>query len=257
MGSLRPVARDDPCDGANDTLMSTLSREDPNDALRFTFHTHRRHCLACDNFDWCSGCGARRRRRRNHCARLDRQNRSQEEKAGQVLNNAKLAPEGKGLQVTTGPAVTYWNPANKAAGQLHREGDVQRANYMSLNNHPHPYGIVIGGNDMGTDATELPVLRRLRQRQLHRSRLRPGAVPDERPRGRSERRGQKGRRQGIAGDAGDRRLGQGRQGRVRHQRHRRRQLRQGRRWSPPASSSRPTASTASASPTTPMRSSRA
>ena len=40
----------------------------------------------------------------------------QEEKAGQVLNNAKLAPAGKALQVTTGPAVTYWNPANKAAG---------------------------------------------------------------------------------------------------------------------------------------------
>ena len=25
------------------------------------------------------------------------------------------------------------------------------AKYMGLNDHPHPYGIVIGGNDMGTD----------------------------------------------------------------------------------------------------------
>ena len=29
-----------------------------------------------------------------------------EEKAGQVLNNAKLAPEGAGMRVTTGPATT-------------------------------------------------------------------------------------------------------------------------------------------------------
>ena len=35
-----------------------------------------------------------------------------EEKAGQVLNNAKLAQQGNVLQVTTGPAVTYWKGPN-------------------------------------------------------------------------------------------------------------------------------------------------
>ena len=74
----------------------------------------------------------------------------QEEKAGQALNNAKLAPSGKGLQVTTGPAVTYWNPANKAAGNYTVKATFTEANYMGLNDHPHPYGIVIGGNDLGT-----------------------------------------------------------------------------------------------------------
>ena len=39
-----------------------------------------------------------------------------EEKAGQVLENAKLAGDTKSMSVTTGPAVTYWNPANKASG---------------------------------------------------------------------------------------------------------------------------------------------
>ena len=39
-----------------------------------------------------------------------------EEKAGQTLSGAKLVKEGNALHVTTGPAVTYWNPANKAAG---------------------------------------------------------------------------------------------------------------------------------------------
>jgi hypothetical protein len=75
---------------------------------------------------------------------------AQEEKAGQVLNNAKLAPAGKGLQVTTGPAVTYWNPANKASGNYTVKATFTESNYMGLNDHPHPYGIVIGGNDLGT-----------------------------------------------------------------------------------------------------------
>ena len=73
-----------------------------------------------------------------------------EEKAGQTLNNSKLAPEGKDLHVTTGPAATYWNPANKAAGDYTVKATFKEAKYMSLNDHPHPYGIVIGGNDLGT-----------------------------------------------------------------------------------------------------------
>ncbi|HVZ23582.1 MAG TPA: hypothetical protein VG871_21060, partial [Vicinamibacterales bacterium] len=74
-----------------------------------------------------------------------------EEKAGQALNNAKLAPEpGGGMHVTTGPAVTYWNPANTATGDYTVKATFNEPKYMNLNNHPHPYGIVIAGNDMGT-----------------------------------------------------------------------------------------------------------
>jgi hypothetical protein len=75
---------------------------------------------------------------------------AQEEKAGQVLNNSKLAPAGKDLQVTTGPAVTYWNPKNTASGDYTVKATFTESNYMGLNDHPHPYGIVIGGNDLGT-----------------------------------------------------------------------------------------------------------
>ena len=73
-----------------------------------------------------------------------------EEKAGQTLNNAKLAPEGGGLHVTTGPAVTYWNPANKAAGNYTVKATFKEPKYMSINDHPHPYGIMVAGNDLGT-----------------------------------------------------------------------------------------------------------
>jgi hypothetical protein len=75
----------------------------------------------------------------------------QEEKAGQVLNNSKLAREGENLRVTTGPAVTYWNPANKASGNYTVKATFTESNYMGLNDHPHPYGLVIAGNDLGTD----------------------------------------------------------------------------------------------------------
>jgi hypothetical protein len=74
-----------------------------------------------------------------------------EEKNGQVLNNSKLAKDGDALHVTTGPAVAYWNPSNVATGNYTVMATFKEPKYMSLNSHPHPYGIVIGGNDMGTD----------------------------------------------------------------------------------------------------------
>jgi len=73
-----------------------------------------------------------------------------EEKAGQVLNNSKLAQSGNVLHVTTGPAVTYWNPANKATGNYTVKATFSEPKYMSINDHPHPYGIVIAGNDLGS-----------------------------------------------------------------------------------------------------------
>ena len=39
-----------------------------------------------------------------------------EEKAGRALADAKLAGTPAKLEVTTGPAVTYWDPANTASG---------------------------------------------------------------------------------------------------------------------------------------------
>src|SRR5215831_1833825 len=69
---------------------------------------------------------------------------------GSTLNNAKLTAEGNTLHVTTGPATTYWNPKNMASGNYTVKATFNEPKYMNLNNHPHPYGIVIGGNDMGT-----------------------------------------------------------------------------------------------------------
>jgi len=72
------------------------------------------------------------------------------EDAGLTLNDAKMTQSGNTFQVTTGPAVTYYNPANKASGDYTVKATFNEAKYMNLNTHAHPYGIMIAGNDMGT-----------------------------------------------------------------------------------------------------------
>jgi hypothetical protein len=76
---------------------------------------------------------------------------AQEIRNGLKLTDAKLAQEGGNLVVTTGPATTYWNPANRATGDYTIKATFSEPKYMNLNDHPHPYGIVIAGNDLGTD----------------------------------------------------------------------------------------------------------
>lgn len=72
------------------------------------------------------------------------------EKQGQTVNNARMEQKGNVLHVTTGPAITYWNPANTATGNYTVKATFNEPQYMNLNDHPHPYGIVVAGNDMGT-----------------------------------------------------------------------------------------------------------
>jgi hypothetical protein len=78
-----------------------------------------------------------------------------EEKAGQVLNNSRLSQEGNVLHIMTGPAVTYWNPANVAKGDYTVKATFKEPKFMNLNTHPHSYGIVIAGNDLGTPQQSL------------------------------------------------------------------------------------------------------
>jgi hypothetical protein len=80
---------------------------------------------------------------------------AREAERGGTLEGARLAREGDVLHVTTGPAVNYWNPANTATGNYTVKATFREAEYMSINDHPHPYGIFIGGNDMGTDQQSL------------------------------------------------------------------------------------------------------
>ena len=74
---------------------------------------------------------------------------------GRMLNDSKFVQEGSALHVIAGPATTYWNPANTATGDYTVKATFHEPKFQGLNDHPHPYGIFIGGNDMGTDQQSL------------------------------------------------------------------------------------------------------
>src|SRR6266403_6010974 len=79
-----------------------------------------------------------------------------EERAGMTLDAARLVGEGQALHVTTGPATSYWKTDAMASGDFTVKATFTEPKYMNLNSHPHPYGVFIGGNDMGTPSqTEL------------------------------------------------------------------------------------------------------
>lgn len=79
-----------------------------------------------------------------------------EEKAGMTINDARLVQEGDALHITTGPATTYWMSNATASGDFTIKATFNEPKYMNLNSHAHPYGVFIGGNDMGTsDQSEL------------------------------------------------------------------------------------------------------
>jgi hypothetical protein len=80
---------------------------------------------------------------------------AREARGGMTEKNAKFAAEGKNFHITTGPAITYYNPANTASGDYTVSATFTEPQYMNLNDHDHPYGIVIAGNDLGTDNQSL------------------------------------------------------------------------------------------------------
>jgi hypothetical protein len=76
--------------------------------------------------------------------------------AGATAAQAKLAKEGDALKVTTGPAIAYYHPSNTATGSYTVKAKFTEKEFMGLNDHSHPYGLFIGGNDLaGTNATYL------------------------------------------------------------------------------------------------------
>jgi hypothetical protein len=69
---------------------------------------------------------------------------------GLTINDSKFAPEGKGYRLTTGPAALYWNPANVGKGDFTVKATFTEP--KQAYNHPHPYGVFIGGSALDTDA---------------------------------------------------------------------------------------------------------
>src|SRR5256885_14465633 len=68
---------------------------------------------------------------------------------GQSVKDTKLVKEGDAMHVVSGPAVNFWNPANTAKGDYTVKATFTEPKYMNLNDHPHPYGVFIGGEQPG------------------------------------------------------------------------------------------------------------
>ena len=93
------------------------------------------------------------------------------------LNSSKLSMEGSAMHVETGPATTYWNPANRATGNYtvkatFTEAEVHERQQPSASLRDHDCG-----QRPRHAAAELSVLRGLRQRHVHRPRLRAVGEP--------------------------------------------------------------------------------
>ena len=56
---------------------------------------------------------------------------------------------------TTARRAIYWNPADTASGNYTVSATFTEPEYMSSNDHPHPYGVFIGGNKLETDNATL------------------------------------------------------------------------------------------------------
>lgn len=74
-------------------------------------------------------------------------------KQGGTINDSKFAEEGGAFHLTVGPAASYWNPANTASGDYSVKATFKEAKQTF--SHPHPFGLFIGGNKLGTDQQSL------------------------------------------------------------------------------------------------------
>lgn len=72
---------------------------------------------------------------------------------GLTVKDSKLAPEGAGYRLMTGPAALYWNPANTGKGDFTVSATF--AEEKQPYDHPHPYGVFIGGANLDTAPTAL------------------------------------------------------------------------------------------------------
>jgi hypothetical protein len=70
---------------------------------------------------------------------------------GATINDSKFAQQGAEIRINNGPAAVYWKPADTASGSYTVSATFTEPKYMSSNDHPHPYGVFIGGNKLDTE----------------------------------------------------------------------------------------------------------
>ncbi len=74
-------------------------------------------------------------------------------KQGKTINDSKLMQMGSDLHVAAGPAAVYWNPANTGTGNYTVKATFKEGKMTA--DHPHPYGVFIGGSKLDTETPNL------------------------------------------------------------------------------------------------------
>ena len=154
-----------------------------------------------------------------------------------TINDCKFAAEGGGFHVTTGPASTLWNPANKASGDYTIKATFNEPEFMNLNDASASVRHCdSAGNDLGTADMSILYCGAYGNGTFIVRGFGPAAFQVNGARAqRNDAIAARRHGQGQARHAGHRALGQGRQSRVLDQRHGRRQLSTRRDSSAPAS----------------------
>jgi hypothetical protein len=62
-----------------------------------------------------------------------------------VATEVKVAAQGNGHRVTSGPAAIYWTPQSQATGNYTLSATVQQ---LAQSSHPEAYGLVFGGKSL-------------------------------------------------------------------------------------------------------------
>jgi hypothetical protein len=69
---------------------------------------------------------------------------------GKTVKDSKFAKSGEMIDLKIGPAAIYWSDANAASGAYEVKASFTENAHKP--NHPHSYGLFIGGADLDTDA---------------------------------------------------------------------------------------------------------
>lgn len=72
---------------------------------------------------------------------------------GRTINDSRLVAEGANLRLSVGPAGNFWNPAHTASGDYEVKATFKE--HKMAADHPHSYGIFIGGQDLESDTEKL------------------------------------------------------------------------------------------------------
>ena len=74
---------------------------------------------------------------------------------GAKIEDSKFAQQGAEIRINNGPAAVYWKATDTATGSYTVSATFTEPKYMSSNDHPHPYGIFIGGSKLDTENATL------------------------------------------------------------------------------------------------------